>query len=281
MSEGRGFARRVTLENLRLYAALLKSRRLAGHSDATMDTPDTELTSDSANVEIPRDPALAAAEALFVGESLRTGIQYSRPMRSRPEGRTRRGLVTGRSGDYRSAEVAPGTPDSPFSAAEALFSSAEVQPGSAEVLLMRVRPRRNRKQMQISMPVHQSSFMRSADEVVSAADGSRRKIAYNKTDEGTVRNTARFEAPEMAGMANPVARFKWVSAGSSDSTPDTVLQYEIFDADNSREGASILERLVDGIALIPVSNPRRLSHEGTVFSKPDRERAQWYRLDWA
>lgn len=145
--------------------------------------------------------------------------------------------------------------------------------GSNEVLLMRVRPRRNGRQLQISMPVLEASFMNGAAEVVST-DGSRRLIGYNEAD--GMRNTARFEAPEMDGMVNPVARFQWVDSGS---TTDRILQYEIFDANSSHEGAKIFEKLANGIATPPVTNLRQLSHRRTVLSKSDQKIAQWYRLD--
>ena len=148
--------------------------------------------------------------------------------------------------------------------------------GSGEVLLMRVRPRRDGKQLQISMGVLEASFMNGAGEVVSS-DGSRREIGYNEAN--GVRNTARFEAPEMRGMKNPVARFKWVDVGDSGSEAERVLQFELFDADSGGEGAKIFRRLEEGIATPPVTNLEQLSQEGTVLSKSDREIAQWYRLD--
>lgn len=152
--------------------------------------------------------------------------------------------------------------------------------GSAlgEVLLMRVRPRRNGNQLQISMRVLEASFMNSAEEVVST-DGSHRPIGYNMAR--GVRNTARFEAPEMMGMENPVARFQWIGAGRSGRGAAKVLQYEIFDAGSDAEGARIFRKLEEGIATPPVSNLDELSQEETVLSTSDRASAQWYRLDSA
>ena len=270
MSEGQGFARRVTLANLTSFAPLLKNRTGAGQAEGTTETStDTELTSDTANVGITSDPELAAAEALFRGESVRTGIRHSRPARRRSEEDIRRGRVGGRSMSSGSAEARSG--------------SAAVRSGSAEVLLMRVRPRRNGRQLQISMRVHQSPFMKTVNEVVSAADGTRRRIGYDhvRKSGGKAPNLARFEAPEMDGMTNPVARFRWVDVGNSESADDMILQYEIFDADKSSQGARILEKLRKGIARAPATDLTRLSQEETVLSKSDRKSAQWYRLESA
>jgi hypothetical protein len=145
--------------------------------------------------------------------------------------------------------------------------------GLGEVLLMRVRPRRNGKQLQISMTVLEASFMNGAREVVST-DGSRRPIGYNEA--AGVRNTARFEAPEMMGMENPVARFQWI--GDSGREADRVLRFELFDADSSTQGSRIFEKLKKGIATPPVTNLNQLSQERTVLSKSDQRIAQWYRL---
>gem|GEM_PF-1240935 len=149
--------------------------------------------------------------------------------------------------------------------------------GLVEVLLMRVRPRRDGKQLQISMLVHKAPFVNSAETVVSAGDGSRREVGYNEAR--GIRNTARFEAPEMEGMTNPVARFQWVDRSDSGTGADRVLQFELFDADKSSEGSKIYNKLNDGIGTPPVTNLERLSHEATVLSKSDRMIAQWYRLD--
>lgn len=144
-----------------------------------------------------------------------------------------------------------------------------------EVLLMRVRPRRNGKQLQISMKVLDAAFMRGAKEVVSV-DGTRRAIGYNQAR--GVHNTARFEAPEMMGMRTPVARFQWVYVGRSGRQTDKVLRYEIFDADGAAEGARILRSLEEGISRPPVTDLEELSHEETVLSTSRRASAQWYRL---
>ncbi len=143
-----------------------------------------------------------------------------------------------------------------------------------EALLMRVRPRRDGKQVQISMRVLEASFMHGAGEVV-ATDGSRKTIGYNEAN--GVRNTARFEAGEMLGMKNPVARFQWIDGG--DAEPERVLQYELLDADDSAEGARIFEKLEEGIATPPETDLDELSREMTVLSKSNRGIAQWYRLD--
>lgn len=151
------------------------------------------------------------------------------------------------------------------------------QSALGEVLLMRVRPRRNGKQVQISMKVLEAAFMRGAEEVVSI-DGSRREIGYNRAR--GIPNTARFEAPEMMGMTNPVARFQWVyGEGPGQPQAAKVLQYEILDADVSEEGARIHRILEDGIATPPITKMAALSQEQTVLSKSDRASAQWYRLE--
>ena len=151
--------------------------------------------------------------------------------------------------------------------------------GSAfgEVLLMRVRPRRDRKQVQISMKILDALFMDGAGSVVSV-DGHIRPIGYNLA--GGVRNTARFEAPEMSDMQNPVARFQWVSDGRRGKGSTKVLQYEIFDADSDAEGRRIFAKLERGIGTPPLRNPADISQEETVFSTANKSRAQWYRLDW-
>lgn len=152
--------------------------------------------------------------------------------------------------------------------------------GSAfgEVLLMRVRPRRDGNQFQISMKVLEASFMNGVEEVVSV-DGSVRGIGYNMAR--GVRNTARFEAPELRAMQNPVARFQWVNAGRAEREPTRVLQYEIFDADNDDEGLTILRKLEEGIATPPLTRLEELSQEETVLSTSNLANAQWYRLDSA
>ena len=162
------------------------------------------------------------------------------------------------------------------SRARATAGESAARPESREVLLMRVRPRRNGNQVQISMRVLEASFMKGAEDVVSI-DGSRRVIGYNIAR--GVRNTARFEAPEMTGMQEPVARFQWVHAGHSGRESERVLQYEILDAGNNPEGLRILRKLEEGIATPPVTNLGDLSPEKTVLSTSDRESAQWYRLD--
>jgi hypothetical protein len=147
-----------------------------------------------------------------------------------------------------------------------------------EALLMRVRPRRDGTQLQISMRVHQGSFMNKADHVISAADGTRRPIGHDfvSRNEERVANLARFEAPEMEAMANPVARFQWVKSAGDDTAK--VLQYEIFDADLGGEGAKIYAALSEGISVPPVTNLQSLSREITVLSKSTRAIAQWYRM---
>jgi len=153
--------------------------------------------------------------------------------------------------------------------------------GSAEVLLMRVRPRRTGTQVQISMQVHQGSFMNGATEVLSAADGSRRPIGYDHTRRGgrRVPNLARFEAPEMAGMTNPVARFRWVEDVEPNSAEQRQLQYEVFDADSDDVGRQILTSLRATISSPPNTNLSELNRTTAVVSKRDLAIAQWYRLD--
>lgn len=160
-----------------------------------------------------------------------------------------------------------------------------------EVLLMRVRPRRVYEklpdgtplgtQIQISMTVHNSPFFNGTEEIVSAADGSHRKIGYDyvKRSGVKVQNTARFEAPEMEGMTKPVARFRWIDGANSMDKTNRILQFELFDADHSDEGLRIFENLEAGIDSPPEINLEQLSREETVLSTSDRNSAQWYRLD--
>lgn len=154
-------------------------------------------------------------------------------------------------------------------------------PSSGEALLMRVRPRRNGKQLQISMRVHRSAFMREAKEVVSARDGSHRPIGYDyvRRNKEKKANLARFEAPEMEGMTNPVARFRWIDRGDPKSDSGRVLQYEIFDANSEDVGADIFSTLEGGISESPVTDLSALSADQTVISKSNPDSAQWYRLD--
>ena len=158
---------------------------------------------------------------------------------------------------------------------------------------MRVRPRRSEKlsdgtrigtQLQISMEVYKSPFMHRTKAVVSAAGGSLKPLKYDfRKDKKTgkrVRNLVRFEAPEMKGMTNPVARFQWLNAGDSRSEEGKVLQYEIFDAASSEEGAKIFRKLQEGIASRPANiRTKQPSREETVLSTSDQASAQWYRLD--
>lgn len=261
MSEGEGFARRVTLSNLHKFAPLLKPKRVAD-PDGGIDTDLPDATdSDAANESSQTDPDLAAAAAIFVGESIRTGVRFSRPSRpSRP-----RSTGSGASAD-------------------APASNEPAAPSPQAVLLMRVRPRRDGTQLQISMRVHGSAFMNSAPVVVSAADDSRRPIGYDYVavpNGEPVPNTARFEAPELDGVENPVACFTWLDAEDEDGGAARILRYEIFDAARSAEGMRILKTLEEGIATPPTTNLDRLSEDETVLSKSDREIAQWYRLDSA
>ncbi len=147
-----------------------------------------------------------------------------------------------------------------------------------EVLLMRVRPRRNGNQLQISMKILEASFMHGVQEVVSGG-GTTRPIGYNMAR--GVRNTARFEAPELRGIQNPVARFQWVVIGVAGLAPKRVLQYEIFDASVDAQGRAILKKLRDGISTPPLLKLEDLSQEETVLSISNTNNAQWYRLDSA
>jgi hypothetical protein len=262
MSDGEGFALRVTLGNLRSFAPLLKTKRVAEPEGGTGTEGSNEQSTDAANQDVAEDPKLAAAEALFGGKSIKTGIRFSRRPR-RPSG---------------SAGVAAGG------------GSGEGQPpspASDEVLLMRVMPRRNGTQVQMSMKVLQSAFMNDTTEVLSAADGSRRRIGYDyvtRVKKGTkkknrVKNTARFEAPELKSVKNPVVRFRWVDVGDSKGGVAKVLEYEVFDSGNSPEGKRILSKLKKGIATPPSIARGQLSQKETVLSIANRKHAQWYRLE--
>lgn len=142
------------------------------------------------------------------------------------------------------------------------------------VLLMRVKPRRNGKQVQFSMRVFEHPFMNGTSVVLSAANNTRREIGFNNVMRNgeSKRNTARFEAPELHGIFNPVARLKWVSM------PEKVLQYEIFDGNDNGEGSKIFRILEQGIGTPPNTRLAELSSHETVLSKSDPDSAQWYRL---
>jgi hypothetical protein len=147
---------------------------------------------------------------------------------------------------------------------------------SVEVLLMRVRKRRNGNQIQISKCVLNGPFMDEATEV-ALTDGSRRRIGSN-TARGN-KNTERFEAPGLRVMTNPVARFRWVNAGSASGGIGKYLLLELFDADQGGEGAEILRKLKQGIGTPPLRNLKQLSRDETALSASSPENAQWYRLD--
>lgn len=192
-------------------------------------------------------------------------IRRSRSSAPRPQGSLREplfGRSTTRSGKSASREAGGDS------------GGRQNQPPAAEeVMLMRIKPRRNGNQVQISMAVLTASFMNGTTRVVST-DGSLRPIGYNYAN--GVANTARFEAPEMIGMSNPVALFRRINAGDNGGT---TVQYEIFDAGAGGEGARILRRLEDGIASPPTTRLNELRRDETVLSKSDRDIAQWYRLD--
>ncbi|HCG6086269.1 phospholipase D-like domain-containing protein [Vibrio antiquarius] len=145
-----------------------------------------------------------------------------------------------------------------------------------ESLLMKVKPRRNGRQIQISMKIYEGPFMNGTPSVISSTTGESREIGFNYTTNKSgkrKRNTARFEAPEIEGMDNPVVRFRWVEG------PKNHLQYEAYDANANNNGKDILNKLSVGITIPPITKLERI-HEGiTVLSKGDRESAQWYRLD--
>jgi hypothetical protein len=260
MKEGEGFARLVTIANLDSFAPLLKTRRaVEGEGEAGSEEANEQST-DVANQNPGADPELAAAEALFGGKSIKTGVRFSRATHgaSRPSR-----LRADRGPDLGKGTIADGE----------------------EVLLMRVRPRRDGTQLQISMIVHNSPFMHRATKVFSANDNLSRPIGYDHVNTAKKsaarterRNTARFEAPELDGVANPVARFRWVDVDDAMGITHRILQYEIFDADESPTGRRLLQELEEGIATPPTTDLNGLSREETVLSKRDPEIAQWYRL---
>lgn len=242
---GKGFARRVTIDNLGLFLPLL------GQGRSSADGPEGQQNG-PADAGIRRDPALAAAEQLFDGTPFRTGARFEYQPQSR-------GARSGRHVRETKAVVAD-------------------EMGGAEVLLMRVRPRRDGTQLQISLLVHRSSFMREAPEVRAASDGALRQIGFDYVRARGVKkvNLARFEAPELRGMSQPVARFKWIQ--DDGAAAGEMLQYEIFDAANSSEGEAILSLLEAGIGEMPNTAMKDLSQVETVLSKRERQSAQWYRL---
>ncbi|MGN5049527.1 hypothetical protein ACTG1T_03145 [Aeromonas veronii] len=141
-------------------------------------------------------------------------------------------------------------------------------------LLMRVRPRRNGQQIQISMKIYEDLFMNYTKSVTSAKTGEHHAIGFNYTHRNGIKqkNTARFEAPELRGINNPVLRFKWVA------TPYSHLQYEVYDADTDTIGINIYKQLSSGITTPSVTRLERINENITVLSKKDPKMAQWYRL---
>lgn len=152
--------------------------------------------------------------------------------------------------------------------------SGRVHPEFRRDLLMRVRKRRDGTQLQISMKIYSLLFEKATNFVVSAATGERHDIGYSYKSSGGERrpNTARFEAPELEGIGNPVALFRWVGGSVQ------VLTYEIYDGDDNGEGARIYKKLQEGIGNPPVTRLEMLSDQITVVSKPNAAIAQWYRL---
>jgi len=157
-------------------------------------------------------------------------------------------------------------------------SSLEMLPGSehahsANELIMRVRPRRDGTQLQISMRIY-PLFFNDVTDVVSAVSGQRQKIGISKrnSSRGRIPNTARFEAPELDGLQNPIAVFKWAGEASEE------LVYQIYDGNDNGEGARFYKRLREGINTTPETRLESLSKDYTVLSKSNIESAQWYRL---
>jgi hypothetical protein len=74
MGDGQGFARRVTLATLELFAPLLARIRPPVVKEGTATAQETDL--DTANTETPPDPVAKAAEALFAGESIEVSVPY-------------------------------------------------------------------------------------------------------------------------------------------------------------------------------------------------------------
>lgn len=155
-------------------------------------------------------------------------------------------------------------------------SSTDVHENAEDVLLMRIRPRRNGKQVQMSLPIHKEQFMDRAETIVDSGGRERRIAPNSSTRSGGNDNTLRFEAPELAGMQRPVALFRWVSFEDS----DRILQCEIFDAEDSEEGKDIWNSLLQGITRPPVlaRHITQLSHNQTVLSVSDQNTSQWYQL---
>lgn len=109
ISPGRGFARRVTLDDLGSFAPLLRPR--ADRSGRSGPRGGDGAGSGDSQEPDPPDPLLAAAEELFQGESLRVRVPFTRPARStgRPGG-----------GESEQPESAPveATPSPPTHAAK-------------------------------------------------------------------------------------------------------------------------------------------------------------------
>lgn len=241
---GKGFARRVTLKDLNLFSPLLGK----GKSHTARDESSPREPGSTVN---QTDSALAAAEMLFSGTPFKTGVRFNYGRRVREQPSPMSGNAVG---------------------------VAAVDDGAREgELLMRVRPRRTGTQLQISLVVHRSKFMSSATQVVAASDGTIRLIGFDYARNSKNPNLARFEAPEMDGMIEPVARFRWIDNDRAGG--EETLQYEIFDAAKDSEGKRILAILKSGIATVPNTKLKSLGPTETVLSRGNRENAQWYRLN--
>lgn len=248
MKEGQGFSVRVDLSNLHKFSPLLKPKAAEGTSAGENEDNAAAGSDDTANESNSEDPALAEVENLFRGVPLRTGVKMRRTLKKK-------------------SSVPEAGETSPLKALDTIHTT------QGEVLLVRVRPRRTGTQFQVSLAVHgPSGFMRDAKEV-AASDGSRRPVGFNRARKKI--NTARFEAPEMDGIKNPVARFHW--AHSSDSSP--VLRYEIFDGDVDAEGIRIFRKLRAAITKPPLLDFKKIGRSVAVLSSREIDSAQWYMLE--
>jgi hypothetical protein len=128
------------------------------------------------------------------------------------------------------------------------------------VLIMRVRPARG-TQVQIPIPLRNSSYFAGQHSVISGHDGSARPISATHPQRGRgAVNTIKVEIPETRGLAVPVLRLDKSATG---------IEYYAYDT-SSLQGRPIMDALEAG---------RHTNPPETVLTKPnDPDHSTWYRF---
>jgi hypothetical protein len=256
LTEGQGFAKRITASSLSTYRALLAERTSSGRDADDGSTLPSERHSGVADQAAGADPEIRKAEEQFRGNRFDTGVKLS--VYALPAAGYRYGAPF-REKAIRAVRSQPHEPEP---------ANTSISPDS---LYMRILPRRDGTQVQISMIVLDSTFFGNTTELVTA-DGGTRTIGFDKADRGITRvaNNARFEAPEIGSMSTPVAQFYRDAEGR--------LHFRAYDADSDAVGRDIYSYLVEGVQTPALTNLRRLSTSTTVQSKGALASAQLYRL---